>query len=437
MIGRAARRLLALLGACALTACAALPTPTPSPEAVAPTRAGQTATATLTPTATSTPPPPAIRLWLPALFAYESELFTAAHLSDLLEDYTRQSGQSVAVRLRRADGLGGIFETLSSAAPVASSVIPDAVLLRARDLPRAAAARLIVPLSPTLLSEQAYFGAALALARYQGEFYGIPHLLELQHAVYRGQTPPATWQSLISRQIPYLFAAGVARGVNSTLLSHYLTLGGKLSDQNGEPSLDGEPLLSLLRLYSAARAAGSLPVEVLDYADPTQYWSAFVAGRNAIVQVDSTFYLRQSAQSGSAERAAWQLSALPQIESDKPLLSPVDGWLWAFTTADGARQQRALALIEWLQEPERFAAFTQRVGMLPARRDALRAWSERDYAAFVAPLLDANPVLPPDSVNGILAEALQESFARLLRGELDAESAAESALERARAARER
>lgn len=109
----------------------------------------------------------------------------------------------------------------------------------------------------------------------------------------------------------------------------------------------------------------------------------------------------------------------------------------AFTTANEARQQRALALIEWLQEPEHFAAFSQQVRMLPARRDALRAWSERDYAAFVAPLLDDNPVLLPDSVNGILAEALQESFARLLRGELSAEAAAEAALERARAARER
>jgi ABC-type glycerol-3-phosphate transport system substrate-binding protein len=434
VIGRAAQALLALYGLCALAACTSPQAFAHSPEVALTAKAAQVVAATRTPT----PTPPAINLWFPALFAYEVESVTAAHFGDLLKEYTRQTGQIVNMRLRRVEGLGGIFETLSSAAQVAPSVVPDLVLLRARDLPRAAAARLIVPLSPNLVSEEAYFATALALARYQGEFYAIPYLLELHHAVYRGEAPPPlAWQTLISRQIPYLFPAKVTRGANSTLLSHYITLGGRLTDQNGEPLLDFEPLSTLLSLYSEAHAAGSLPDDVLDYAEPTQYWSAFVAGRGAMVQVDSTFFLRQYAQSSPTERALWQVSPLPQISSEKPALSLVDGWLWAFTTADPERQRRAFALIEWLKESERLAAFSQQIGMLPSRRAALSAWSEPDYAAFAASLLDYNLAPLPDLVNGIAAEALQEGFTRLLRGNLSGEEAASLALERVRAARER
>jgi ABC-type glycerol-3-phosphate transport system substrate-binding protein len=431
VIARCAQTLTVALCALALTACAA-------PSAAARSAQATIPVGTPTPSATPTAVPSVINVWFPALFAYESELFTATQFSELVQDYARHAGHIVNVRLRRADGLGGIFETLNSAAQVAPSVLPDLVLMRARDLPRAAAARLIAPLSPNLLPQDAYFTAALALARYDGEFYGIPHFLELQHAIYRGDSsPPLAWQTLISRQVPYLFSARVARGANSTLLSHYIALGGKFADQNGEPLLDYEPLLIMMSLYDEARRAGSLLSDVLDYAEPTQYWTTFLTRKNTLAQVDSTFYLRQRAASKPAEAAAWQVAALPYVSSEEASLSLVDGWLWALTTAEPERQRRALALIEWLQEPRRLAAFSERVNMLPARRTALNAWSAPDYAAFAARLLDRTPSPLPESVNVAVAEALQESFARLLKGELSAEAAASAALDRVRAARER
>jgi maltose-binding protein MalE len=436
VIARHAQAILCALGLYALTACAAPQAFAHSPSTTATFAAAQVPTPT--PSLTPTPAPPAINVWFPALFAYEAELFTAQHFSELLQEYTRQTGQVVNLRLRRADGLGGIFETLSSAAQVAPSVLPDLALLRARDLPRAAAAKLIVPIGVELLPQEAYFATALNLARYDGDFYGIPYLLELQHAVYRGEAPPPlAWQTLISRQLPYLFPAKVSYGANSTLLSHYATLGGQFSDQNGDPLLDYDPLLTVLNVYAEARAAGSLPAEVLDYAEPMQYWATFTAGKNVLVQVDSTFFLRQRAASEPAEASAWQFSPLPQISSEKPPLSMVDGWLWTLTTADPERQKRALALIEWLQAPKRFAEFSQRVGLLPAQRAALSAWSEPDYAAFAATLLDRNLAPLPDLVNSTVAEALQESFARLLKGELSSEAAANAALDRVRVARGR
>ncbi len=436
MIGRLAQALSALVWLCA-AACASPQAFAHSAEAAPPSRLAQALTPVSTPTPTAAPLPPTISLWFPALFSYEVELFTATHFGELVQEYAQRTGSAVNMRLRRPEGLGSIFEMLSSAAQVAPSVIPDVVLLRARDLPRAAAAQLIAPLSTALVREEAYFAVGLALARHQGEFYGIPYLLELQHVVYRGEAPPPTWQALISRQIPYLFPAKVGRGANSTLLSHYAALGGRFSDQSGQPFIDYEPLLTALSLYSEAYTAGSLPPEVLDYAEPTQYWSAFVSGKNALIQVDSTFFLRQRAQSSPTERAAWQFGALPSLSSEVPSLSLVDGWLWAFTTTDPERQRRALALIEWLQEPVRLGTFSQRIGMLPARRAALNTWSDADYAAFAAALLDRDAAPLPDSVNGAAAEALQESFTRLLRGELSAEAAANAALDRVRTARER
>lgn len=431
MIVRCAQALALMLCALALTACA---TPQVSAHSAQVTLTISAPTPSATPTAT----PPVINVWFPALLAYETELLTATQFSELAQDYTRQTGHAVNVRLRRADGLGGIFETLSSAAQVAPSALPDLVLMRARDLPRAAAARLIAPLGRNLSAQDAYFSTALALARYEDAFYGIPHFLELQHTVYRGDsTPPLAWQTLISRQVPYVFPAKVARGANGTLLSHYVALGGKFADQNGEPLIDYEPLLILLSLYDEARLAGSLPDNVLDYAEPPEYWTTFLASKTMLAQVDSTFFLRQRASGSPTDIATWQVAALPHISTEQPSLSLVDGWLWALVTTEPERQRRALALIEWLQEPKRFAAFSEQAYVLPARRTALSAWSEPDYAAFAATLLDRSLAPLPDSVDSTVAEALQESFVRLLKGELSAEAAANAALDRVRAARER
>lgn len=400
--------------------------------------AQQQPTPSSAPSPTATPPPPVISLWFPALLSYEAELHTAALFSELLNDYSHHSGHTVNLRLRRTDGLGGIFETLNSTARVAPSALPDMVLLRARDLPRAAAARLVFPLEASLLREEAYFTTGLVLGQFEGTQYGIPYLLEMQHTVYRGEgAPPTSLSTLISRQLPYLFTAKVSKGANSTLLSHYVTLGGRLNDQNGDPLLDYEPLLAVMTLYAEAHTAGSLPDDVLDYAEFAQYWSPFVAGKNALVQVDSTFFLRQRALANSSVAETWQVAALPRISSETPPLSIVDGWLWVLTTEDTERQNRALALLRWLKDAPRFAEFSQQVGMLPSQRAALAAWEDSAYATFAAALLDRALVPLVDTVNLTAAEALQENFARILKGEADGENAANTALERVRNARER
>ncbi len=392
-------------------------------------------TSTPSPTAT---PPPTISLWFPALLSYEAELHTATLFSELMDDYSRHSGHAINLRLRRADGLGGIFEMLSSTARVAPSALPDMVLLRARDLPRAAAARLIYPLEDTALREEAFFTTGLALGHFEGAQYGIPYLLEMQHTVYRGEgAPPTSLNTLISRQLPYLFTAKVSKGANSTLLSHYVTLGGRLSDQNGDPLLDYEPLLTVMTLYAEAHAAGSLPDDVLDYAESAQYWSPFVAGKNALVQVDSTFFLRQRALANSNDAETWQVAALPRISNETPPLSIVDGWLWVFTTDNAERQNRALTLLRWLKDAPRFAKFSQQAGMLPSQRAALAAWDDSAYATFAATVLDRALVPLAETVNLTAAEALQENFARILNGEADGENAANTALEKVRGARER
>lgn len=408
------------------------------PNTVVRLGAAQQPTPSSTPSPTATPPSPTISLWFPALLSYEVELHTAALFSELLDAYSQQSGQTVNLRLRRTDGLGGIFETLSSAARVAPSALPDMVLLRARDLPRAAAARLIFPLADDTLREDAYFTTGLALGQFENLQYGIPYLLEMQHTVYRGEgAPPNSLDALISRQLPYLFTAKVSKGANSTLLSHYIALGGRLNDQNGDPLLDYEPLLTVMTRYAEAHAAGSLPNDVLDYAEVTQYWSPFVAGRNALVQVDSTFFLRQRALANSSDAETWQVAALPRIASETQSLSIVDGWLWVFTTDSAERQNRALSLLRWLKETARFAEFSQQAGILPAQRAALAAWEDSAYATFAATLLDRALVPLADTVNLTAAGAIQENFARILKGEADGENAANTALEKVRGARER
>jgi ABC-type glycerol-3-phosphate transport system substrate-binding protein len=334
------------------------------------------------------------------------------------------------IRVKRAEGPGGIFETLQAGSLVAPAAMPDLALVQHGELAKMAAAKLIQAVDMRALAVDDLFSASTMLGQMQNAQYGVPYVLETQHIAYRSAgipAPPLTLDDLLALRLPYLFPARAVKGLNATFLAQYTAAGGRVTDATGVATLDRAPLLEVLRYYEKSIQAETVTPSLLDYSSATQYWSQFMMGKAALVQVDSTTFLAQRA-GGMPNTGPSAVGVSPLPLPAENLLTMIDGWVWVITTTDVDRRARALEVIAWFMNPDRQGALARSLGVLPSRRAALRTWAGDSYVSFVEPLLERNPAPLPDSVNAAIATALQDAFENVLYHRKSSEVAADEAL---------
>ncbi len=389
-----------------------------------PTGSGPVATAAATIQATATAEASPILVWWPSALYPADGSPAAKVLQDEIENYQASRTRSVTIRVKRSDGLGGIYQTLRSGSIAAPSAMPDLAIMRRSDLVQSALGKLIEPIDARLLAATDLFPSALALGQVHGVEFGIPYALEIQHVAYRTSilaTPPKTFDDLLRAKQRYLFAASASKGVNLTLVAQYMAAGGRLSDEKGAATLDKTPLLNVLRFYEQAAAATVVDAQLLDYSAVAQYWPLFASGKGAIAQVDSTTFLAQGAS----------LSGVAVLDVPLPSGNPiaiVDGWMWVVTTMDPDRQAKALDLISWLLRADQQGQLMREMGILPSQRSALDTWGGDGYAIFARSLLQQPAVPPSDMIDPTVAAAMQRAFEAVLLGRKSPEAAADDAL---------
>jgi ABC-type glycerol-3-phosphate transport system substrate-binding protein len=274
------------------------------------------------------------------------------------------------------------------------------------------------------------FSASLTLGQVQNAQYGVPYTLEIQHLAYRSAAipePPLTLDDLLALQQPYLFPARAVKGVNATFLAQYTAAGGRVADATGAATLDRAPLLEVLSYYEKSIQAEMVSPSLLDYSSPVQYWSQFMMGKVALVQVDSTTFLAQRA-GGMPNTGPSAVGVSPLPLPSENLLTMLDGWTWVITTTDADRKARAMDVIAWFMNADRLGSLAQKMDVLPARRSALKTWTGDSYVPFVEPLLERNAAPLPDSVNPTIATALQDAFENVLNHRKSSENAADEAI---------
>jgi ABC-type glycerol-3-phosphate transport system substrate-binding protein len=399
------------------------PTAIGTPPGTSPADAG-------TPVSTPTPEGPlTLVLWASEDYAPNSETDGGMQLLEQIQAFKQSYDVEVEVILKKHSGTGGLLDFLSTASVAAPSVLPDLITLSDADLYRAAQAGLLQPLdelvSPELLDDQ--FDFALALTQLGGTTMGVLYQADLHHLVYDTmavEEPPLSWTELYSSTVPFVFSpAAPADGVNDVILIQYLALGGQLTDEGGQPSIDVERLTQALEFFQTAQQVGVIPRSVLGLSDATTAWATFRIGEAGMVQIPASLYL--------AERAGLSSAGFAPVPLSEPGSSTVGhGWALAVVTQDPGRQQLAAALIEYLLEPENSGAWTQAAGKLPTRYGAFDFWDQDDvYLPFVRELLAQAEPEPNPQLASVVGGPLAQALAEALSGQATPAEAAQSAAE--------
>ncbi|MBX3083722.1 MAG: extracellular solute-binding protein [Anaerolineae bacterium] len=382
----------------------------------------QTTTPTATPTISAVNN---VVIWWPAAIYPDEDSTALALLNQYVARYQREQDVQVTIRVKRTEGTGSIYSTLSHASIVAPSVVPDLALMRRADLLAAANDSLLAPIDLTALAMDDLFAGSLRLGDVDGTQYGIPFLVDAQHSVYRRnafEQQPQTLAQVLEAGQSFIFPANGAHGINSTVLTQYLSMGGRLADDQNAPVLDEAPLATVFTYYETAVKRALITTAWLDYANPEQYFGTSTGGKATLWLVNATNYL--SIFSTDTNNLAY--SPLPTLTDAKTSVASVDGWMWVVTANDPTQRQQALNMMRWLMDSDRHGAFSSNLGWLPSRRSSLEAW-HTNYGTFAQTLLDEDAAPPLDMINPKVSAAMQAAFEDVLNGKMTAALAAQSA----------
>jgi ABC-type glycerol-3-phosphate transport system substrate-binding protein len=298
--------------------------------------------------------------------------------------------------------------------------MPDLIALSYDEMQAAAAAGYLHPLDgfTDILQDPDWYVFARDLSSVQNAGYGIPFAADALLTVYRPvvfDQPPATWDAIVNSGAKIVFPASDADGYFPLAL--YLSLGGKLSDEQGEFSLDESVLARVLSVYQSAYEAEAIPISSRAFQSDEQVLISYRNGEADLAVVWA---------SSDIATVSGEYSSLPGLE-DVPY-SIGDGWVWAFAGSDPQIQPLAVELASYLVESDYMSEWTYASNYLPTRPLALEAWQgDALKSGLNDVLLSAHPAPSPQSISRF-GSLVQGALTRIFNGD-QAEAVARSVVE--------
>jgi maltose-binding protein MalE len=380
---------------------------TPTPETPLPV--DDSVPPTLTPEATAVSQR-SLTIWLPPEIGGRTQRATTVLAEQIRVFNSSHPDLRIIINQKNVSGPGGMLNYLRTGRSVAPSILPDLIVLPGDRLPSATNEELIYPLGNSLGSEMfnALYPAAQSFARPREMILGYPFALtNLPHLAYDTAvitgTFPLTFTNMLDLPGSTLLFPGSGTDGIMIWLQLYLAQGGQLVNEEGQPTLQAEPLALSLGSLHQARQTGFIALQSNNITNLTEAWQQFEAGGATIAQTNTGIYLRERNPDQN-----YGVAAVPGLT--EPLTPLVESWAWAITTADPGQRRLALELITFLTQPENLAEWSQAANILPARSDALAAWPADDpYVQFLAQELaraQANPVAPGSQLLTVLRDAV-------------------------------
>lgn len=440
------KTLLALLLLVWLAGCDSLSLPFSTPPTATPgTLTPGLPVTSSTPTLTELPPetenPPAesgtpgtattpsgsivLHLWLPPGFDPEAGTPAAELLKGRLDEFSRRRpGIRTDVRIKALEGAGGLLDSLTTASAAAPLALPDLIVLPRLTLETAALKGLLHPFDglTNVLDNPDWYDFARQLAHLQNTTFGLPIAGDALVLVYRPtiiNAPPVDWTGMLAVEHPLAFAAADPQAL--VTLGYYQFADGPLVDEQGRPTLVGDPLVKVLDFYLQAEQNGVLPYWITQYQTDEQAWQAFVSGETDMVITWMSRYL-------SSMQADTAIAPIPTETG--VLYTLANGWVLALSTPHTDRQALGAELAEYLTDGEFLSRWSQAGGFIPPQPSALSRWTDSSLQALIDRVAASARLIPSSDLITSLGPPLQEATVAVLKEQSEPQMAAQAALEK-------
>lgn len=365
-----------------------------------------------------------LRIWLPPQFDPQAGTQAGGILQARLDEFVEtRSGLQIEVRVKDAQGPGGLLDTLTTASAAGPLALPDLIALP-RDLLESAALKgLLRPYDDVggFMDEEDWYGYANQLAKVQDSTFGLPFAGDALIMAYRPvltENPPDNWRTTL--EITQTVAFPAADSLSLFTLAQYQGLGGSIQDEEGRPFLNAEVLSEVLTFYSEAEGRGVMPYWITQYQTYNQVWDAFLENQADIVIIWSSLYL---------ENMVADTDAAHIFTADGSPFTLATGWVWALPSSSSDNRMLSIQLAEFLCGSEFMAKWTQAAGYLPTRRSALEEWSNASLLRVMGRVVSSAYLIPSADVLTSLASPLEHATVVVLKQESDAITAAQDAAE--------
>jgi ABC-type glycerol-3-phosphate transport system substrate-binding protein len=429
--------LLIITSGCQFGASTAIADPNSSiVELTATARPSRTPTAAISLTSTPTPlsdgSPITLTFWTVEQVSFLREDELGNFFGTSLRLFERGNTDiEVDLLVKKASGKGGVLDFLRTTREVAPSVLPDVVVMDAKDLEQAYAESLIQSLNGRLNRSivQDLFPAARRMGTVNDELVGVPLGLEMEHTVYNTRIftdTPMTWTDILSKNTTYLFPAkGVNGLVNDFTLSQYFSAGGKFLDDEGLPKIDDAILKDVLTFYQQARENGTIDASILEAASTEELWPIYLETEAGVAQISVRQYLTDRDLLNSTTFAPLPV----RNEADVPV-SVIHGWMLVLVTDDFNRQDPALRLIESFLSTANNANWNRINKSIPIRDTAYQQLADDDpYWIFLASQLNTARPEPGFPEYDRISRIIQQAIEQVIRDEETPEGATATAMD--------
>jgi ABC-type glycerol-3-phosphate transport system substrate-binding protein len=203
-------------------------------------------------------------------------------------------------------------------------------------------------------------------------------------------------------------------------LQLYLAAGGALTDEANQPVLEVDPLTQALSQINRGATRRVIERQSANLSTDGEAWELLIDGDANIIQSGANTYLANRLSESEIEPAR-----VPGFDS---ALRPfVNGWVWAISTPDPARQLLAMELLSSITSSANIGEWSISAGQLPTRRSAYSQWPlNSSLTQFYLQASEHAHQFPEDATDEIM-DALNDAVLKMIVLSQSPRSAAEEA----------
>jgi ABC-type glycerol-3-phosphate transport system substrate-binding protein len=376
--------------------------------------------------------PVTLRLWIPPELDPASGSPAGELLQARLEEFeSRRPGVRIQVRVKAADGPGGLLESLVASSAAAPLALPDLVALPRPALEQAALKGLLRSFDglTDTLNESDWYDYARQMAYIQNSIFGLPFAGDALVLAYHPSinSPPSDWATTLlpAENEDSVLAYPAADPQALFTLLQYQASGGEVTDEQGRPAIDPEKLAGVLSFYQQAEKAGVMPVWLTQYQDFDQIWETLSDNRSDQAAVWSSRFLLEMLpaeipfQETQTFEALTETVVAPLPTPDGNPFTLATGWVWALASPHPEHYALSVELAEFLSTSDFLAEWAQVGGFLPPRPSALQAWERTGQTLPWQAIALSAKLLPSQDVLFNLGPALQLATIEALKQQGD------------------